>query len=374
MFKFILIINLFIFSFSLYAQDELKDTDWVLKIDKQSITKRNFEQSLYFNLYTENLYDKDITNIMSLPNTKYTYANFLIEQTLLLNDAQKNKYFQSSKEKVFLQSAEISARLAFYSKSIAQEYKNSMVLTDQMVQKIFNDNIDMFRYYGVNEINDSNREAIYKQIETMEISRMLEERVQRLRNTNRDIKADAYVLENINAHKDSMVIIQVGKEKLTMGQFKESLAYVISLQNPLESIENVSENYTLVASYFDSVINQLVLLDEANKSSFFDNNKKTSNDYIAFYLGLTKYRKYGNHLLATFYHKTDNVSEMDIELYFRNNIQAFNNMGFTELNDILRERIIINIKAELAKQELYFYTKNLHDEAMLEQNVAYFLY
>ncbi len=387
MFIFILIINLTIFSLNAYAQDyvygsesaiyhggapDVKDSDWVLKIDKQTITKHNFEQSLYFNLYTENLYSEDITNIMNMPNTKFTYANFLIEQTLILNDAKKAKYFLSKEEKTFLQSAEISAKISWYSKHIAENYKKQLVLTDEMVQEIFYNNIDMFRYYGISEINDNNRETIYKQIESMQIAQMIEERVQRLRRMNREIKADTYVLEDMNKHKDTMVILEVGKEKMTLGQFKESFKYIISSQNPVEYNESLAQNYEVIVSYFDSVVNQFVLLDEANKSNFFDSDKKRTADFVNFYLELTKYRKYVGHLLSTFYSKIDDVSEMDIELYFRNNKQAFNDMGFIELNDVLKGRIASNIKIELAQQELYFYTKNLQDESVLESNYNYF--
>lgn len=390
MFIFMLIISLTIFSYNTYAQDsvynsdnviykksvadEVKENDWVLKIDKKAITKRDFEQSLYFNLYTENLYSEEITNIMNLPNSKFTYANFLLEQTLLLNDAQKTKYFLSKEEKLFLQSVEMSAKITFYSKNLAENYKKQIVLTDEMLKKAFYDNIDMFRYYGITEINENNKMNIYKQIETMHISRMLEERTQRLRRINKDIKADTYVLENLDNHKDSMVILQVGKEKLTLGQFRESFKYAISLQNPVEYNENLANNYEVIVSYFNSIINQFLLLDEANKANFFENNKKISSEYINFYLNFTKHRKYTNHLLATFYNKADDITEMDIELYFRNNRQAFNEMGFTELNDVLKNRIASNIKAELAKQELYYYTKNLQDEAVFESNNSYFSY
>ncbi len=362
----ILILFLLVFLNTIYSAKKNDDSQWVLKIDDSVISREQFENGLFFALSLNNENDDIIANMINESSVRVSYADFLINETLLLKDADKRKYFSSKDEKVFIKSSLRSAKASFYAKYIADEYKNEIEITDSDIEKAFEVNKHIF---NISELNDSNKKNIYNYLVAMKTTEMLKEKIKNLRK-DIDIKADLYVLEDIKSYKDSTVILKVNNQKLTLGEFNIELENAISFSNPMHSNKELEADYEVKASYLDSVINQMVFIDEANELNILDIDE--AKYYLDIYLSFTKYQKYSNYLMKNFYSEINDIDFDTLKEYFDNNVDNFLNVGILELNEVSEKLIEDYMKYEEAQNQFLLYLQDLKDKSSIVRNENFF--
>ncbi len=363
-------INIFAVLFLLVLFSNVYANDWVIKVNNTTVTKKQFDESLYVRISSSISDELQIVEMTNDINVRMSYLDTMINEIVLLDDADKNKYFSDKDEKIFLKSVERSAKASFfYTQSvealIEQQEGIDITITDEDIQKALKTDINLSAYSNLEEISEDDKNRIIQYLKAIRPISEFENKIKELKKSNK-IKADINILGDSDKYKGSTLLLKLNKQSMTLDEFNKELAYAIFLQNPVSYNSSYINNYEFRIGYFDSVLSQFVLVEEGNRERAFGSDNAKS--YISSYVAFMKYQRYSNYLISDFVYNIKNVDDEVLENYFDRNSQAFAAIRVYQFNEASKNVVLSYYKYETAQKELILYLSDLKDNSAIEVN------
>lgn len=136
--------------------------EWVIKIDKLTVKEDKFKRDLKAFMQL-NGQTEDQINIAQNDNaTKQAYAEKIINDVLLLQKAENEKFFESDEAKAIIDSALRNIKVQYYTQKImADASKNIPEPTEDQARAFFDQaKGQIAQMYGITEFNTQTRPAI----------------------------------------------------------------------------------------------------------------------------------------------------------------------------------------------------------------------
>lgn len=351
----------FLICSNLFALENLgqKGGEFVLKVNKISVYQNKFQNEIMFMLRDIGKNSEEIKTLSEELNVKNEYAKILVNQIVILEDARAKKFFNSKKEKEFINIAKRNAKSSRYAQTMIIKYANEAVIPEDQIDKYIKENKN-----NLENMKEEDAKKYVEQYLKLSYAQTIFE------NEVAKYKSEASVIYNTDAldgDKKASWIMKVNGKTVPKSEFETEYAYAIEYTSMKESLK---QNRGAKEAYLDGILIQYILVENGEKEGFF--SKPEEIQYIDYSLRSAKTERYLRKITSDYTALQTEPSDYEIKKFLEESKRDMSEEDFKYMEKMQIETLVSYIKNLKLREKLNEYVRALVEKAQIEYNENYF--
>lgn len=351
----------FLICSNLFALENLgqKGGEFVLRVNQISVYQNKFQNEIMFMLRDIGKNSEEIQTLSEELNVKNEYAKILVNQIVILEDAKVKKFFNSKKEKEFINIAKRNAKSSRYAQTMIIKYANEAVIPKNQIEKHIKENKKKLE-----NMKEEEAKKYVEQYLALSYAQTIFE------NEVAKYKSEASVLYNTDAldgDKKASWIMKVNGKIVAKSEFETEYAYAIEYMSMKETLK---QNRDVKEAYLDGILTQYLLVENGEKEGFFA--KPEEMQYINYSLRSAKTERYLRKITSDYTALQTDPSDYEIKKFLEDSKKDMSEEDFKYLKKAPKETMDLYIKNLKSREKLNEYARALVEKAKIEYNEDYF--